>query len=70
MYKVSAQYQNLSEGLFKNPIDLNRLCTLNSFTIDLMYASEYAHDEQPNFSIGNLYFGPGYMYINGDEETK
>lgn len=69
MYKVSAQYQNLSEGLFKNPIDLNRLCTLNSFTIDLMYASEYAHDEQPNFSIGNLYFGPGYMYINGDEET-
>ena len=70
MYKVSAQYQNLSEGLFKNPIDLNRLCTLNSFTIDLMYASEYASDEQPNFSIGNLYFGPGYMYINGDEETK
>jgi hypothetical protein len=35
-----------------------------------MYASEYAYDEQPNFSIGNLYFGPGYMYINGDEETK
>ena len=27
-----------------------------------MYASEYAHDEQPNFSIGNLYFGL-VMYI-------
>lgn len=69
VYKVSAQYQNMSEGLFKNPIDLNRLCTLNSFTIDLMYASEYASDDQPNFSIGNLYFGPGYMYVNGDEAT-
>lgn len=69
IYKVSAQYTNEDSGLFINPLDLNSLLNGN-FTLDIIYASENAGDDSSNFSIGNLVFGPGYMYLNGNDTQK
>lgn len=69
IYKVSPQYINTDIGLFLNPIDLNSLLNGN-FTLDIIYSSENANDDSANFSIGNLMFGPGFMYLNGNDEQK
>lgn len=69
VYKVSPQYTNSNEGLFINPINLNPLVNSN-FTLDIIYASENTGDDQASFSIGNLIFGPGYMYLKGDEQDS
>lgn len=69
IYKVSPQYNNDDAGLFINPINLNSLLTGN-FTLDIIYASENASDDSANFAIGNLLFGPGFMYLNGNDEQK
>jgi hypothetical protein len=69
IYKVSSQYTNEDLGLFTNPLDINSLLNGN-FTLDIIYASENAGDDSSNFSIGNLVFGPGYMYLNGNDKQK
>lgn len=70
-FKVSAQYRQEDNGLFRTPINLSNLLRATSgFSMEFNYKTSHVNGDDPVFSIGHLLFGPGYCRIDAGEADK
>ena len=70
-FKVSAQYRQEDNGLFRTPINLSNLLRATSgFSMEFNYKTSHVNGDDPVFSVGHLLFGPGYCRIDAGEADK